>query len=254
MTHYEEGDLILYYYGEGRGRAAIERHIQVCDRCAQDYRSIVAVLQSVPAPHVPERANTYGTEVWYRISGRLPEPEAPWWLGWSGWKVPALATAAVLLAAVAFLTGRMWPTSTRIARPRASVQTGAVADPGARARLAVIGDHLERSERVLLDLMNEQDQSIDLSDQQAWASDLVDSNRLYREAAAAAGDQVVAGVLDELERHLLEIAHGPAKPTPAEIDEVRARLTGAALLFKVRVLAEELGEREIASLPSQKGI
>jgi hypothetical protein len=34
----------------------------------------------------------------------------------------------------------------------------------------------------------------------------------------------------------------------------RARLTGAALLFKVRVLAEELGEREIASLPSQKGI
>ncbi|PWT80098.1 MAG: hypothetical protein C5B57_12800 [Blastocatellia bacterium] len=252
MTHYEDGDLILYYYGEGRGRAAIERHMQICDRCAEEYRSIVAVLQSVRTGNVPERGITYGTEVWQRISGRLPEPETRGW--WTGLKVPALATAAVLLAAVAFLTGRLWPTTTRPVPLPASIQSGVSADPGARARLAVIADHLERSERVLLDFLNEQDQSIDLSDQQAWAADLVDSNRLYREAAAAAGDQVVANLLDELERHLLEIVHGPAKPTPAEIEDVRVRLSGAALLFKVRVLAEELGERETVSLPSQKGI
>jgi hypothetical protein len=256
MTHYEEGDLILYYYGEGKRRSAIERHIQVCDRCAREYQSIAEVLQSVPAANVPERGDAYGAEVWQRVRARLPEPEPPRWRAWlSAWKVPAFATAAVLVVAAAFLAGRMWPLSTRSARLAPdSVQPGAAVDAGERARVAAIGDHLERSERVLLDLLNEQDQSVDLSDQQAWAADLVDSNRLFREAAAAAGDRVVANVLDELERHLLEIVHGPSKPTPAEIEDVRARLSAAALLFKVRVLENELRDREMAGLPPQKRI
>ena len=51
-------------------------------------------------------------------------------------------------------------------------------------------------------------------------------------------------MLDELERSLLEIVHGPSTLTPAELQALRVRLDAAALLFKVRVLHDELRGRE----------
>src|SRR5204862_534804 len=86
-----------------------------------------------------------------------------------------------------------------------------------RMRMAAISDHLERSERVLLDVMNAsgaRGAHIDVSDAQGWAADLIDDNRLYREAAARAGDTMIADVLDDLERNLLEIVHGPSTLPP----------------------------------------
>jgi hypothetical protein len=127
-----------------------------------------------------------------------------------------------------------------------------VADAAQRVRLAAIGDHLERSARVLLDLVNAEGRTVDLTDQQVWAADLIDSNRLYREAATRAGDTRVANVLDELERSLLEIVHGPSKPVSAELDDVRARVDAASLLFRVRILADELHERETAPVQPRK--
>ena len=94
--------------------------------------------------------------------------------------------------------------------------------------------------------------SIDVSDAQAWAADLVDANRLYRQAAIRDGDTMVADVLDELERNLLEIVHGPSTLTPAQLDQLRVRLDAAALLFKVRVLHDELRERETAPASPRK--
>jgi hypothetical protein len=130
--------------------------------------------------------------------------------------------------------------------------SGEVADAAQRVRVAAIGDHLERSERVLIDLVNAEGRRVDLTDQQVWAADLIESNRLYREAAARAGDTPVANMLDELERSLLEIVHGPSKPMPAELDDVRARVDAAALLFKVRILGDELRERETAPVRPRK--
>ncbi len=141
-----------------------------------------------------------------------------------------------------------------MSRPRfvpAPLAAGAP-DASERVRLAAIGDHLDRSERVLLDLMNADGDRIDLSSEQQWASDLIDANRLYRDASARDGDEMVAGVLDDLERTLLEIVHGPTAPTRAQLDDVRARLDAAALLFKVRVLASELHEREVAPVHPRK--
>ena len=88
--------------------------------------------------------------------------------------------------------------------------------------------------------------------EQAWASDLVDANRLYREAATQAGETSTASVLDDLERTLLDIVHAPSTLTPAELADVRARLDAAALLFKVRVLSNELRERETTPLAPRK--
>jgi hypothetical protein len=183
-------------------------------------------------------------EVWQRIRARLPEQEVPWWQPWFEWRLVATAALVAVLVVAAFIAGRWSPLRTPIGP--AAVAWVDPSEDGARVRLAATGDHLERSERMLLDLVNADGPRVDLTAEQAGAADLINSNRLYREAATRAGDALVANVLDELERSLLEIVHGPSTAMPAELDEVRTRVGAAALLFKVRVLADELHEREVA--------
>ena len=60
----------------------------------------------------------------------------------------------------------------------------------------------------------------------------------------------MAGVLDELERNLLEVVHSPSQVTAANLDDVRQRIDAASLLFKVRVLGDELRQRELAAPPA----
>ena len=250
MPHYSEDDLILYYYGEGRRRADIERHLGACSSCAAAYRQIAGTLSLVTAPEVPERDERYGLEVWQRIRHQLPEQETAWWPAWLRWDRLAVAGAAAALCAIviaAFVAGRLWPRQDLPGMKMVASDTATEA--GTRVRMAAISDHLERSERVLLDVMNAsgaRGAHIDVSDAQGWAADLIDDNRLYREAASRAGDTMIADVLDDLERNLLEIVHGPSTLTPAQLEQVRVRLDAAALLFKVRVLHDELRERETA--------
>jgi len=72
--HFTDDDLTLYYYGEGRRRHDIERHLESCAPCAATYREIAGTLAMVAAPEVPERGDQYGLEVWQRIRHKLPEP------------------------------------------------------------------------------------------------------------------------------------------------------------------------------------
>jgi hypothetical protein len=246
--HYTEGDLILYYYGESKRRAAIDEHLASCAACSTAYQEIVSTLALVGHPEVPERDERYGLEVWQRIRHKLPVQEPPFWMAWLK---PALAAAVVLAVATAFVSGRLWPTPQIQAPPAASV-SDLSGDARERVLSAAIGDHLEQSERVLLDFVNTGGDTVDVSDQQLTVGDLVDTNRLYRHAAERAGDEQIASLLDELERTLLEIANGPSTLTPAELEAVRARLDAAALLFRVRVLSDELHEREIAPAQPRK--
>ena len=162
-----------------------------------------------------------------------------------------MGAAVAIFTIVAFIAGRYWP-STQYPAP--APQQAGTARGGAdeRARTVAIIDHLDRSERMLLDLANATGPDVDVSVEQAWAADLVDANRLYRDAAAQAGETTTASVLDDLERSLLDIVHAPSTLTPAELEDVRARLDAAALLFKVRVLSNELREREAAPLAPRK--
>ncbi len=248
MTHYSEDDLVLHYYAEdGRRRGADRappRDVRRVRRGVPGARR--PLLQALAAPEPPERGDEYGLEVWQRIRHQLPEPAAPGWTAWLGWRPLGLAAAAASLIVAAFLAGRLSPRPPAPARPAAAEARDSAADASTRIRDAAIGDHLERSERVLLDLMNARGPDADVRDEQAWAEDLINSNRLYRDAAVRAGDTAVAGVLDELERSLLEIVHGPSTLTPDELQALRVRLDAAALLFKVRVLHDELRGRETA--------
>ena len=84
----------------------------------------------------------------------------------------------------------------------------------------------------------------DISIAQGWAGDLLSTSRLYRQDAIEVGEQSVATVLDDLERSLIEIVHSPSRISAADLEQIRRRIDAAALLFKVRVMSDELRNRE----------
>src|SRR5262245_20638141 len=185
-AHPSEEDLILHFYGESsQPTAAIDAHLALCRACAADYEAIARTLTMVATPAPPERGDLYGLEIWQKIRPLLPAPD-PWsrFLRFR-WSTVTMAAAIVVFAIAAFIAGRYWPSNDQ----PASTRTQAVnPEPGdERARTVAIIDHLERSERVLLDLANADGFGVDVRDEQTWAADLVDANRLYREAAAQAG-------------------------------------------------------------------
>jgi hypothetical protein len=249
--HYSEDDLTLYYYGEGRRRDAIEQHLSACAACAALYREISGTLRMIAPPEAPERGDQYGLEVWQRIRHKLPERPEPWWASFFHRDRLMLAGAAAMLVLVAFVAGRIWPrqpaapaATTELTAGGPSGGNAAAADARQRILLTSVAEHLDRSERVLTDIMNAAD-SGDISSEQRWADDLLATSRLYRQDAEDAGEQSVAAVLDDLERSLLEIVNSPSKISAADLEQIRRRIDAAALLFKVRVMSEELRQREL---------
>ena len=159
------------------------------------------------------------------------------------WALAAAATIA--LVATSFVAGRLSTEpgpAPAVVPARVAVSTG---DPqlARRVLLLSVADHLERSDRVLTDIMNAP--VADISVEQQWADDLIAANRLYRQDALDANEASVADVLDELERTLLDVVHRPSE-SPADLDQIRRRIDSAALLFKVRVLTTELRQRQLA--------
>ena len=246
--HYTEEDLILHYYGERRGAGRdVERHLESCSPCRTAYQAMAGTLALVTPAEPPARGEQYGLEVWQRIRHQLPERENAWWMaaGWFGRNHLATAAALVLVAG-AFVAGRVWPHQpTPVPAPANLENPGNPANlenPGKRLLLSVVADHLDRSERMLTDIMNAT--SRDISVEQAWADDLLNTSRLYRQDAEDVGEPLLANVLDDIERSLLEIVHSPSNISPAALEQLRRRIDAATLLFKVRVLSDELRRRE----------
>jgi hypothetical protein len=151
----------------------------------------------------------------------------------------ALAGSMVALLVAAFVAGRFWP------RP---VPPG-VAPNVARVNpqqvvLVAVGGHLERSEMLLVEIMNSDASApLDFSAEQGRARDLLDANHLYRVSAQQAGDPKIARLLDELGRVLAEVANGPKEMSPGDLKEIRQRIESEGLLFKVRVVGSDVNSR-----------
>jgi hypothetical protein len=262
VTHYTEDELTLYHYGEGRyavgrpggggPRRDVATHLGGCAPCAALYREISDTLAMIAPPDPPMRGDQYGLEVWQRIRHQLPEQDARWrtvsWTVWLRWDRLALAGTAAVLVMAAFVAGRVWPHQAVAPAPVETRTTGPVtagANDAVRDRILLtsVADHLDRSARVLTDIMNAPART-DISTEQRWAEDLLTTSRLYRQNAVDAGEQSVATVLDELERNLLEIVHSRSDISAADLEQIRRRIDAAALLFKVRVMSDELRQRE----------
>jgi hypothetical protein len=249
MNHLTEEQLILHYYGEDADAVSqeeasalsIEKHLEECPGCRHLYNSLQRVFNVVDALPVPERGPEYGSEVWRRIQHRVPArrrwlPSLEW-----RWAVASAAMAGLLIAA--FVAGRHYPQAARQPQPRVT----AAADPqaGERVLLVAVGDYLERSQMVLIELANADPKGkLNISDEQERAASLVSESRLYRQTAEHTGDTAVAGVLDDLDRVLLNIANGPSEVSPADLNDLRQKLKAEGILFKIRVLGSNVRTQE----------
>jgi hypothetical protein len=241
MSHLNEEQLILFYYGEEGDTLTAEQHLEECGECRALFSSLQRVLNVVDSLPLPERGAEYSQQVWRRIERRLPASggfRIKAWLGPWRWAAASVACAALMVAA--FLAGRFVP------QARKPVQMAAAdSQAGERILMVAVGDYLERSQMVLIELANANPKgALDISAEQERAGDLVSETRLYRQTAAHTGDTAVAGVLEELERVLLDITHAPSQISPQELEKMRRRLEAEGILFKIRVLGSNVRNQE----------
>jgi hypothetical protein len=240
MTHLTEEQLVLAFYGE-HGRD----HLARCEACRAAYERLEAVLAHADALDVPERGPEYGREVWARIAPRLdePRPRSAWWQALFVPRRWAVAGAMAAVIVGAFFAGRFWPYHA----PAPARQQPLAAETRERILVVSLGEHLDRSQMVLLELVNAQSGGeMDMSAKQQRADDLVSANRLFRQAAAYSGDFGTAEVLEDLERVLLEIARGPSRLSSQQFEHLRGRIEAQGIMFKVRVIDSKLRTRSSA--------
>lgn len=243
MKHLTEEQLIAYREGEPTQREAIAEHLTGCTACRTELDRIEAVLNALNNFPVPERGPEYGRQVWQKIAPQLPEKAGR---GWGAWFEPRRWVAIGAMAAIvmaAFVAGR-WTK-----KPDAGVPAASAVQVRQRVLVLAVGEHLGKSEMMLMELANAAPPSsgpkeINISAEQKRAEDLLDANRLYRETARQDGDAALASVLDDLERVLLDVAHSPDELTPAKLESLQKRIEAHGILFKVRVVGKELQEKQ----------
>jgi hypothetical protein len=241
MKHLNDEEIVLLYYGESDEGGA---HLEECQECAARYASLVHVLDAVDALPLPERGPQYPQEVWQRIERDVAASRRARWPLTAPWRWAAATAAAAVLLIGGFLAGRH-------SVPAPKQESIVAADPlvGERVLLVAVADHLERSQMVLVELANANPKfdskgNLNISSEQERAEELVTENRLYRQTAQYTGQTAVAGVLDELERVLLDIAHTPSEISPQELEGLRQRLQSEGILFKIRVLRSNVGMQQ----------
>lgn len=248
-THFTQDDFVLAYYDEALP-AAQREHLTGCGECRAELARLANVLDRVTPDEIPEPDEHYEARVWDRLAWRLRSERKPARGSFTKW----LAAAAML--AVAFLGGLLWnrsnsgpvhianasSTGTQEVQPAGSVtQQQSTQQQRDRILLVVVGDHLDDSERMLIELTNlTAKDDTDVSTEQKRAEELLASNRLYRRTALDRGEDRVATLLDELEPVLLQIAHGPSQLTPEELRKVQKRVETKGLVFKLRVLRADV--------------
>lgn len=239
MNHLSEEELTMHAYGDAENGARVAEHLAECAACAAEFARLEKVMAMMQRP-VPERGEEYGEAVWRQVRAQLPDDEYPrrfWSLAeWLMTRrmVAAGAVAAVVL--VAFLIGRY----TGEKFPPQNPMTAQVKE---RIVLVAVGKHLDRSQMVLVELMHsepEKNGKVNLAEEQEQARDLVDANRLYKQSAARMGDANVTGVLDDLERVLVEVANGPTEMNQAELARLQQEIQSQGILLKVRVLGAKV--------------
>lgn len=234
--HLTDDEMVLLYYGEVEAGAEARAHLEACAACRESQAVLERVLAAVDeGSTVPERGPDYARTVMERLRTRLePARTAPS----LGRLRPLLALAATV--ALAFALGRL-------TSPPQVVEVPTPGPVRERVLLVAVGDHLERSRMVLVELTHAVgDPEVDLTREREWAQDLVSDNRLYRQTAEHAGERGVANVLDELERVLLELSNGPETMSRAELVELVERIRSRDVLFKVTVLGNQVRERQQA--------
>ena len=236
MNHVSEEDLAFLAPGE-ETRGELAAHLDACSECRDRldaFRRTISLVASVD--RVPERSDSYGRDVWAVLAPRLEPPPSGWRFFLAPRRLAFTGVFALMLAAT-FLAGRFWS----VGQPDPMRSNAAVRE---RVLVVALGEHLERSQAILIELANAPENGeLDVSNEQARATDLVAANRLYRQSASREGEREVSAVLEQLERVLVDVANGPSQLSPEDLSALRSRIEEQGVLFKVRVIGSTLRER-----------
>jgi hypothetical protein len=251
--HLTDSDFVLHYYGEHPGPEArrVADHLGECADCRRELTRLQRVLGAVDeaalAPDLPEH---FERTVWGKLEPNLRRDRQSWF-SWILSPAPlALAAAVVLLLVGSFYAGRV--TSPNVGSAPAG--TAAADQIRERVLLVDLGEHLDRSQMMLVELASADAAGLlDVTDERARAEQLLASNRLYRQTAVTTGDAAVGDLLDELERFLVELASGPEQLSNDRLDEFRRQIEAKGLLFRVRVVSSEVRERQKDALRRRTG-
>ena len=247
MNHATEEELFAYRDGEAKGREAMAAHLKECAECQAELARLEEVFLALDAMPVPDPGEDYGARVWWQIAPRLPERRARWWEALYAPRHLAVASAMAALVLAAFYYGK-WVGHDTNGGSGPVVAAASAEKVRERVLIVAVGDHLGKSEMVLVELSNAQPENgkklINISAEQKRAENLVDENRLYRQTALEGGDKAMASTLDELERVLMDVANSPAEVTPAQFESIQKRIAQQGILLKVRVVRQELRTAE----------
>jgi Putative zinc-finger len=259
MTHPTEETLNDYIERElsPAEHVQVATHLDTCRDCAL----VVAEIQQIVREASALGPITPPPHVWAQLQGRLAESSVVSAQSKAGiqkseaWPRVAWALATAALVVMAFLTGRFVnlrdqqraPESASATAPAPAARVADEATVRERVLLIAVGDHLERSQMVLVELAHaDTSGELDISAERQLADDLVASNRLYRQTARQMGHANVAGLLDELERVLVEVARGPSTMTMPQLADIQQRIESQGILFKVKVIRSEIRQQPVS--------
>lgn len=246
MKHLTPEQIVLHCYGDAPEGKELASHLEACADCRAEFDRMKAFLAGIPVTPVPEPPVYLEEKLWLNLKDLLSdEKRSPWrgLLAPSRWT--AIGAVAVLVIA-AFLAGRFWPRQAEVKNTAQSIQVNPE-----RVVLLAVGDHLERSQILLVEIMNANAKDVaDFSEERQQARNLLEDNRLYRVSALKNGQPAVANLLDELERVLTEVANSPEEMTPSDVKEIRRRIQSEDLLFKIHVLGSTVLKRENQASPN----
>ncbi len=257
MPHLTDDQLVLHHYGEDTDEEKREAgaHLAQCAECREALDRLRHVLGMVTADADPQAPEGFERVMWARVQPHIEGSRSRegGWASWLGLRGLALAGGVAALVLAAFVAGR-WSGTPVVEPAPASLAAGSAGSAGdARPEgvlLVAMGDHLDRSQMVLVELLNADDTDPgSLSAERERAADLVAANRLIRQSAEQAGEAALADVLDELERVLIQIANGSGDASSEELQLLKARIEQRGILFRMRVVGAEVRERERTPRP-----
>ncbi|MGH9160158.1 MAG: hypothetical protein ACRD2X_09255 [Vicinamibacteraceae bacterium] len=249
--HLTEDDLLLHYYGETdpSNEQLVATHLGSCSECRAALVRLERLLAMVNAGVDVDVPPTFERDMWRRLAPHVVvRKRARFLLPPMIW---GAAAAGVVLAA--FLVAQLWPPTTEPNLPPRTSNVEPRPSPleprpsslasrpsfSERVLLADLGEHFERSEMMLVELVNGSHYTpAEIRRERAWAEDLLADNRLYRQTAADVGNAQVAHVLEELERVLVDVAASSPTATATDLETLGRRTESQNLIFKVRVLSQ----------------
>ncbi len=242
MKHLDRDELVAHLYGEAGAEAA--KHLAGCAQCAEAFAALRGDLEEIEVIEPPARDAAYVERLWKAIAPALLayEPQRSR-LRMMLWRGLSYAAAYAVLAAGAFFAGRIFEQK----QPHPAVAVKPAPQP-AKPRVVVVllSDHLDRSERLLVELKHaDAEISAPLRDE---ARTLQAANRICRKNAG--NDPELKATLERLGHLLDELAEQPENVSQATLTRLQNEMNADGLLFEVRVLRTHLPEQEAPARPN----